>query len=84
MRWDDIAVGEKMCKLGRPFRKLPFCSTIYVLNTGENISTHDPQATGKEDKKIHLGVLAKKANPFIWKKIDEEIIKEFSLVNLQE
>ena len=55
-----------------------------MLNTGENISTHDPQATGKEDKKIHLGVLAKKANPFIWKKIDEEIIKEFSLVNLQE
>lgn len=84
VRWDDIAVEEKMRKLGRPFRKLPFCSTIYVLNTGENISTNDPRATGMQDKKIHLGILAKKANPFIWKKIDEEIIKEFSLVNLQE
>lgn len=28
VRWDDIAVEEKMRKLGRPFRKLPFCSTI--------------------------------------------------------
>ncbi len=84
VRWTDIEVEGKMRELGRPLKKLPFCSTIYVLNTGENISANDPQATGMEDKKIHLGVLAKKANPFIWKKIDEEIIKEFSLVNLQE
>lgn len=47
VRWDDIAVEEKMKQLGRPLAQLPFPSTIYVLNTGANISSSDPRIMGQ-------------------------------------
>lgn len=39
IRWNHNEVVEKYEKLGKPFKKLPFPSTIYCLNNGENISS---------------------------------------------
>lgn len=79
-RWNDIEVEQKMAKLGRPLSPLPFCSTIYVLNTGANISANDPNNRhGGEDGRIHWGVLLKKLNIFAWKKLDKSVKQEFGM-----
>lgn len=78
VRWDDIAVAGKMAQLGRPLEKLPFPSTIYVLNTGTNLSYREPIKQGIE-KKIHWGVLLKKINVFNWKRMDRKICQEFGI-----
>lgn len=78
VRWDDIAVEEKMAQLGRPLEKLPFRSTIYVLSTGANLSNDDPR-NGTTEKKIHWGVLLKKINILNWKCMNKKIRQEFGI-----
>lgn len=78
IRWDDISVSEKMAQLGRPLEKLPFRSTIYVLSTGENLSSNDPRNSA-DVHKIHWGVLIKKINVFKWKHMDWKIRQEFGI-----
>lgn len=79
VRWDDIAVEEKMKQLGRPLAYLPFASTIYVLNTGANISSSDPRAAGKSQKKIHLGILLYKMRFWKYKRLSSKIKLEFGV-----
>lgn len=79
VRWDDIAVEEKMKQLGRPLAQLPFPSTIYVLNTGANLSSADPRATGKVKTRIHFGVLLYKMRFWKYKRLSSKIKREFGM-----
>ena len=80
--WYDIECEKKFQLLGRKFYILPFRSTIYVINNGENISNNDPnkKIKNKSDKKIHLGVLIMKINPFNKKFISNRIKKDFGIL----
>lgn len=64
--------------MNRTMETLPFPSTIYVLETGENISSDDP-LNKKPDKKIHFGVLLHRINPFNKKLLTKKIRKEFGM-----
>lgn len=78
VRWNDHEVYEKFKKMNRPFEYLPFRSTIYVLGTNENISSHDPANSNKSDR-IHFGVLLRKLNPFNKRIITKSIKREFNI-----
>lgn len=79
VRWDDIAVEEKMRQLGRPLATLPFPSTIYVLDTGANISSSDPRAAGNSRKRIHFGVLLHKMSFWKYRRLSAKIRQEFGM-----
>lgn len=78
VRWNDIEVENKFSLMNRTMETLPFPSTIYVLETGENISSDDP-LNKKPDKKIHFGVLLHRINPFNKKLLTKKIRKEFGM-----
>ena len=39
IRWDHNIIVDKYCNMGKPFSILPFRSTVYLINNGDNIST---------------------------------------------
>ena len=78
IRFYDIEAEGKFEKMGRPFEKLPFRSTIYVLGTGENISGQDPGATGKSDR-FHPVAFLRWLNPFTHKFLSKKIRREFGM-----
>lgn len=79
VRWNDIDVENKFKLMNRTMEILPFPSTIYVLETGENISNNDPNNRMKIDKKIHFGVLLHRINPFNKRLLTKKIRKEFGM-----
>ena len=79
VRWDDISVENKMAQLGRSMSPLPFCSTIYVLGTGANISSADPRMKKRSAKKLHFGVMLKKLSIWKWKYLSQSTRREFGM-----
>lgn len=81
VRWDDVTVEGKMKSIGRPLERLPFRSTVYVLDTGVNLSSDDPKIKkeGNDDKRIHWGVLLRRMNPYVWRKLSKRICNEFAI-----
>lgn len=63
IRWIDHQVADKFAALGRPFEKLPFRSTVYVLGTGANISNDDPALNKPDTKRFHPVAFLRKINP---------------------
>lgn len=79
IRWDHNVVVDRYAKMGKPFKYLPFKSTIYIKNTGENISDiHSFESeTEKKDKRFHPIAFLRKLNPFQYKRISSKLRKEF-------
>lgn len=79
IRWYDIEVEHKFAELGRPLEHLPFRSTIYVLGTGINISSGDPNNSAG-GKSFHPIAFLRSINPVRHKKITTKIKKEFGMI----
>ena len=79
VRWDDIEVERIMAQQGRPLAQLPFCSTIYSLNTGTNISSLEPKSLKTDDKRIHLGVILRKFSFWKYQYLSKSIRHEFGM-----
>lgn len=77
IRYDHNIVVDKYKELGRPFEILLFPSTIYVLGTGDNISSifHNKNTV----KRFHPIALLRNINIFKIKLIDKKIKKEFGI-----
>lgn len=78
IRWDHNIVVDKYAEMGKPFTYLPFKSTIYIKNTGENISNLYHAENQKQDnKRYHPVAFIKSLYPFQYKKISSKLRKEF-------
>ena len=83
IRWNHIEVATKYESIGKPFSVLPFPSTIYCLNNGDNISEHNRISANKTSVYTKIrGFLSKiKHYPENKKrevKITKEICEEFA------
>lgn len=85
IRWNHNEVVSKYCNLGKPFEKLPFPSTIYCLNNGENISQwHSRENSSKPTFKKRLRVILSNIKHYSENKkkrikIDTKITNDFLL-----
>lgn len=79
VRWTDFEVEQLFADMGRPFTRLPFRSTIYVLGTGENLSNSDPNNTKGKTKRFHPVAWLRRVSPFNKKFITPKIKKEFGI-----
>lgn len=79
IRWYDIEAEDKFAAIGRPFSRLPFRSTIYVLGTGANISANDPSNASRSKKRFHPVAFLRKINPFDKKLLTNKIKREFGM-----
>ena len=77
--WDDFAVERQFAEMGRPFSKLPFKSTIYLLGNGENLSDDDPQNIKSTDKRFHPVAFLRKISPFNKSLITRSIKRDFAI-----
>lgn len=78
IRWDHNIVAEKYAELGKPFAYLPFKSTIYIKNTGENISDlYALENYKQEDKRFHPVAFLRSLNPFQYKRISIKLREDF-------
>ncbi len=80
IRYDHNIVVEQYEKSGKPFAKLPFKSTVYVLGTGENISSI-AHATDNhsEEKRFHPIAFLRNINIFSMRYISRRVKKEFGI-----
>lgn len=78
IRWYDIEVEQKFAKMGKTLTELPFRSTVYVLNTGNNISVKDPSNCQK-DKRFHPVAFIRKLNPFNKRILTKKLRDEFGI-----
>lgn len=81
IRWYDIEVERKFAEMGKPLSSLPFRSTVYVLNTGNNISENDPSNHKRDKKRFHPIAFLRKINPFDKQLITRKIRDEFGIKN---
>lgn len=82
IRWDYHTMREKYQKLGKTFSILPFKSTIYRIDTGDNISAvygEENQSVNKQRSRFHPIAFLRKINIFKIKRITPKIKKEFGL-----
>lgn len=79
VRWTDWEVEQQFMDLGRPFSKLPFKSTIYVLGTGDNLSDGDPNNGKQISKRFHPIAFLRKINPFNKKLITKKVKRDFGI-----
>lgn len=79
IRWYDIEVEKKFADIGKPLSRLPFRSTIYVLGTGTNISSSDPQNAKKDSRHFHPVAFLRNINPFTKKILTRGIKREFGM-----
>ena len=81
IRWDHNIIVDKYAKMGKPFAYLPFRSTIYKKNTGENISNlYAFENYKKEDKRFHPVAFLRTLNPFQYKRISPKLREDFFLL----
>lgn len=65
IRFDHNIVYKKYKEIGKPFSYLPFPSTIYKKDTGDNISSIGARKIKIiENNRIHFGILLQKMNLF--------------------
>lgn len=81
IRFDHNIVVDLYKSNNKPFSKLPFRSTIYIKDTGDNISDiHDREKNLKiSDNQFHLGVFIKKVNPFTKKRLSNKVKQDFAI-----
>lgn len=81
IRFDHHTVVNKYKDDGKEFSILPFRSTIYIKDTGDNISDifKIEKGLNKKDDRIHIGVFIKKINPFTKKRFTKKIKHDFSI-----
>ena len=80
IRFDHNVVVDYYEKIGKPFSVLPFRSTIYVLNTGDNISAiYTMENPTKELKRFHPIALLRKFNILNRHLFTNTLRKEFGL-----
>lgn len=79
IRWDHNVVVDKYAEMGKPFAYLPFKSTIYIKNTGENISNvcYAESQKHEENKRFHPVAFIRSLYPFQYKRISSKLKKEF-------
>lgn len=80
IRFDHHIIVDHYAKNGRPFRRLPFRSTVYVLGTGDNISAihqelYEKKAPSK--RRFHPIAFLRKINIFSYMPITNAIRREF-------
>lgn len=80
IRFDHNLVVERYKQEGKPFAYLPFRSTVYVLDTGDNISAiyHSMHQT-EEKKRFHPIAFLRSINIFKMQPITKKIKREFGL-----
>lgn len=80
IRFDHNTVVERYEKAGKPFARLPFRSTVYVLGTGDNISAIYHSMHRKEGKdRFHPVAFLRSINVFKMHLITKKIRREFGL-----
>lgn len=80
IRFDHHIIVDHYAKTGRPFSRLPFRSTVYVLGTGDNISAiHQElyEKKGPSRKRFHPIAFLRKINVFSYMPITNMIRREF-------
>lgn len=82
IRFDHNTVVQKYAENGKPFSILPFRSTIYVLGTGENISSifHSEHCAHiAEKRRFHPVAFLRRINIFKMRYISKAIKVEFGI-----
>lgn len=81
IRFDHNIVVEFYEKQGKPFSLMPFCSTVYVLGTGDNISAifHEMHANSHSKKRFHPIAFLRSINIFKMRPITKKMKKQFGL-----
>lgn len=79
VRWTDYQVEQQFAELGRPFSRLPFASTIYLVGTGDNLSDSDPRNMSTGKKRFHPVAWMRKVSPFNKQFITGKIKKDFGI-----
>lgn len=80
IRFDHHIIVDHYRELGRPFRRLPFPSTVYALGTGDNISAIHQEHFEKKapsKKRFHPVAFLRKINIFSYMPITNAIRREF-------
>lgn len=78
IRYDHNCVVERYAQKGKPFSCFPFPSTIYVLGTGDNISSiYHNMHNGETDKRFHPVAFLR--NVFNRRFFTRKIKKEFGM-----
>jgi len=80
IRWDHNLVVDKYRSMGKPFSILPFRSTVYLINNGDNISTTVLKTGNKDEKRFHPVAFLRSINIFKMRFISRKIIKEFGMI----
>lgn len=80
IRYDHNTVVQRYEEAGKPFSKLPFRSTVYVLGTGDNISAIFHAANRKDERdRFHPIAFLRSINIFRMKWISKRIRSEFGM-----
>lgn len=80
IRFDHHMMVEQYAHAGKPFAKLPFRSTVYVLGTGDNISSiFHAENSEYEKKRFHPISFLRSINIFKMKFISRHIRCEFGM-----
>lgn len=84
IRYDHNTVVSRYAKEGRPFARLPFRSTIYLLGTGDNISAiyHAMHTPANQKDRFHPIAFLRSINVFKMKPFTKKIRKEFGILGL--
>lgn len=79
IRWDHNIIVDKYRDMDKPFSTLPFRSTVYRINTGDNISTTVVKTTNNPKKRFHPIAFLRRINIFKMRFITKKIKKEFGM-----
>ena len=81
IRYDHNTIVEHYANAGKPFSQLPFRSTVYVLGTGDNISSifHSEHSVHREKKRFHPIAFLRSINIFTMQLITPHIKREFGM-----
>lgn len=80
IRFNHHTMVDQYAQAGKPFSTLPFRSTVYVLGTGDNISSIFHSESSVEDqKRFHPVAFLRSINIFKMKFISPHIRKEFGM-----
>lgn len=80
IRLDHNEVVKKYAEIKKPFEELPFCSTIYVLETGDNISSIYKKEHSNDNNKERFHPVAFIKNIYTTRIFTKSIKDEFGLL----
>lgn len=79
IRWDHNIIVDKYKNMDRPFSMLPFRSTVYRINTGDNISTTIVKEVDSGKKRFHPVAFLRKINIFKIHFLTKKLKNEFGM-----